>query len=649
MEFDGHLADSAPTRAHALAVSGASDAMPLGRSLPLIAPTMRGLAVCALIANLSSSPAASASELDIVVARHVAWRGGVTFQTLRSTERTGEIKSAGLTGSISQLERRDGYRRIDYDLKVIEGSESVTPSDAWTTSGSGQIEDLGESLTRDARRALASDYGLLLGSDSMAQRSLLGMEERDRRSWQVVRAAFADGGYYDYFLDPASGALAWVRYTRDADVVWVRYGDWRLANGVLMPFTEEQVFPNADENTSITWRETSVDFVTDLPSARFARPAGRRVSRILGGAESTGWTKFDFYHERRVFLPVTVNGVSTTAILDSGAEYSALDAAFAQRAGIAGGGTFAAQGSGGDAQISVAKGIEIRVGALELRNLTVAVLDLSGLSRQIGAPLPVILGKELFNEMIVEIDYPRRRIAFHDPANWSYRGLGTRVPLEKDRGLRKVRVSVEGLAPIKVGFDLGQGSALSLYREYAEKEKLLEGRKPLSKLRGGGVGGATSDVVGTLKSVAFGGTQFTDVPATFVLDPAGSTETKSEQGNLGAEVFKRFRLVIDYTRDALYLEPDQRALREPFSKDRSGLDVEMEGASLVVAFVAPGSPAEKAGWKVGEEIVAIDGKAVGIDYWTSDRWRWCNGRPGKRVALTMRGGGTRVLTLADYY
>jgi len=608
---------------------------------------MRRLALCTLIVICATPLSAGTGEIDAAIARHVDWRGGATFQSLRSIQRTGELRTAGLTGSISQLERRDGYRRIDYDLGAVEGSETVTPSDAWTTSGSGQIEDLGESLARDAKRALAHDCGLLLLSDALAPRSRLGVEGRDGRSWQVVRAAFADGGYYDYFLDPESGAMTWARYTRDADVVWIRYRDWRVVGGVRVPFSEDQVFPNPDENTSIVWRDTSIDM--DLPASRFARPEGRRVARIAGGADSTGWTKFTFYQDRRIFLPVTVNGVSTTAILDSGAEFSGLDTAFARNAGIASAGTFAAQGSGGDALVSVARGVEIRVGALELRDLTVAVLDLSDMSKQVGAPLTVILGKELFNEMTVEIDYPGRRIAFHDPARWSYPGSGSRVPLTKDRGLRKVPVSVEGLAPITVGFDIGQGGALTLYRAYVEKERLLEGRAPVSRQRGLGIGGATDDAVGTLSTLAFGGSTFKNVPATFVLDPAGSTETTREQGNLGTEVFKRFRMVVDYSRDALYLEPAPRAARAPFSKDRSGLDVEWEGPALVVAFVAPGSPAEKAGWSVGERIVAIDGEAVGADYSTRDRWRWPYGESGRTVALTVSGGETRQLTLKDYY
>jgi hypothetical protein len=601
---------------------------------------MKPLALCALTVICATPLSAGTENLDSVIARHLAWRGGATFETVRSIERAGELRTAGLVGSISLLERRDGYRRVDYDLGAIQGSETLTPSDAWTTSGSGQIEELGESLTRDAKRALGHELGLLLRSDATAPRSLLGVEERDGQSWQVVRAAFTDGGYYDYFLDPISGALTWARRTRNADVVWIHYRDWRAVGGVLLPFAEDELFPNPDENTSIVWLQTSID--TDLGAQRFARPEGQRVARVAGGAGSTGWMNFNFYRDRRIFLPATVNGVPTTAILDSGAEYSALDAAFARRAGVVAAGVFKAEGSGGDAQISVARDVNFRVSKLELRGLTVAVLDLSGLAKQIGMPLPVILGKELFNEMIVEIDYPRRRIAFHDPARWSYGGTGYRVPLTKDRGLRRVSVSVEGRTPIQVGFDLGQGGALALYRSYVEQEKLLEGRAPLSKQRGFGIGGATEEIVGTLKTVGFGGATFANVPATFILDPVGSTATTSGQGNLGTEVFKRFRMIIDYPRDTLYLESDRRAARASFNKDRSGLEVELEGAVLHVVFVAPGSPAEKAGWKVGERIMTVDGDAT-----ASDRWRY--GRAGKHLTFTLSTGQTRRLTLAEYY
>ena len=608
---------------------------------------MRRIAVSVLSMSVAVPGLVSATDLEVVIARHLEWRGGAAFQGLRSIERTGELRTAGLTGSISVLERRDGYRRIDYDLGAVKGSETVTPSDAWTTSGSGQIEDLGESLGRDAKRALAHECGSLLLSDTLAAPSLLGLEERDGRSWQVVRVAFADSGYYDYFLDPTSGAMTWARYTRDTDVVWIRYRDWRRVGAILMPFSEDQLFPNPDENTSVAWRDTAID--TELPASRFARPEGRRVARIAGGADSTGWTVYTFYQDQRILLPVTVNGVPTTAILDSGAEYTGLDAAFARKAGIAGAGTLAAQGSGGDALVSVARGVEIRVGALELRDLTVAVLDLGGVSKQIGTPLTVILGKELFNDMVVEIDYPARRIAFHDPARWSYRGSGSHVPLTKDRGLRKVPVSVEGRAPITVGFDIGQGGALKLYRAYVEKEKLLEGRAPVSRQRGLGVGGATTDAVGSVSTLAFGGWTLTNVPATFVLDPAGSTDTTREQGNLGTEVFKRFRMIVDYSHDALHLEAAPLALRTPFSKDRSGLDVEQQGAALAVVFVAPGGPAEKAGWRVGERIIAIDGDAVGAGYATSDQWRWSQGEAGRIVALTLSSGETRRLKLENYY
>ncbi len=65
-------------------------------------------------------------------------------------------------------------------------------------------------------------------------------------------------------------------------------------------------------------------------------------------------------------------------------------------------------------------------------------------------------------------------------------------------------------------------------------------------------------------------------------------------------------------------------------------------------FVAPGSPAAEAGWRVGERITAIDHKAIAQDYLTS-RVEWSCGNAGSAVILTDGEGVDRSVVLADYY
>jgi len=52
------------------------------------------------------------------------------------------------------------------------------------------------------------------------------------------------------------------------------------------------------------------------------------------------------------------------------------------------------------------------------------------------------------------------------------------------------------------------------------------------------------------------------------------------------------------------------AAKKPIAKDRIGLVLDKKSTdTFTVAFVAPNSPAEAAGFKKGEKIAAIDGKA----------------------------------------
>jgi hypothetical protein len=197
-------------------------------------------------------------------------------------------------------------------------------------------------------------------------------------------------------------------------------------------------------------------------------------------------------------------------------------------------------------------------------------------------------------------------------------------------------------------FDVGNAGALSLYPRYWQEARLLENRRS-SKTLSGAVGGLRERDVATLKHIRFAGVTLNDVPTVF--DDAGNSVSTSDRllGNLGLAVLSRFRMVTDYANDTLLLVPDARALRQPFSKDRSGLVALPADGRLTVKLVAPGSPAAAAGWRVGEDIIAIDGQKIGPDYAGTPLAGWRYRPAGQTVVLTLRDGSERRLILKDYY
>ena len=78
--------------------------------------------------STSSTSAAPGSPAARAIERHVAWLGGwAALDSLRDLSLTGVIHVAGLEGSISVEERRDGRRRSVYDLKAVRGADTITP------------------------------------------------------------------------------------------------------------------------------------------------------------------------------------------------------------------------------------------------------------------------------------------------------------------------------------------------------------------------------------------------------------------------------------------------------------------------------------------------------------------------------------------
>jgi C-terminal processing protease CtpA/Prc len=116
---------------------------------------------------------------------------------------------------------------------------------------------------------------------------------------------------------------------------------------------------------------------------------------------------------------------------------------------------------------------------------------------------------------------------------------------------------------------------------------------------------------------------------------------------MGTQILSRFRLLVDYPHDRLYLAPYADAAR-PFPRGRLGLSMLPEAGALVVKLVAAGSPAATAGFHVGDRIVGVDDKPAAS--WTMPTLdKRFEAPAGMTVRLELEGGETRTVTLADYY
>ena len=605
----------------------------------LIAPAGAALAALALAAP------AQADELSDLIGRYIAWRGGAAFEHLQSIHQSGALETGGLHGSAEGWMDRDGRQRTDVDLGVLKQIQVVTPEHAWDTTPSGQVETTPSAYALAARREAALLLGDALRGRAGAKATLLGQEARDGRTWSVVRVSFGDADTYDAFIDPASGALGGFRIVEDRKHRFEGFDDWRIVDGVRVPFLQT-VKTDVEGGDSVV-RLRAVELNRSFDASLFARPGAVRKAIFSGGATSTGWIDFEFYAGNRIYFPARINGHETLVLLDSGADSSAIDKAYAASIGLTSKGGFAGMGSGGSEVIGFIGGVDVQLGNLTLHDLTVASIDLAPVGKRIGHPLPFVLGNELFSELAVDIDFANHRIAFRDPATLARPAGAVEVPLIQVVSNRSVPVSIEGLAPVQFDLDLGNGSPLLVYPAFYQQNRLLDGRRA-SQTLGGAVGGVHAETVATLRRVEFAGVAFTDMPTIFTPDTVSGVNSNRTLGNIGLPVLSRFHLIIDYTHDRLFAAPYAGAAQAEFVKDRLGLTLQQNARGFVAEFVAPGSPAEASGLKPGDRVALIDRKPTAA--WSEDTLRTLRNSPaGTMVELTLEDGTVKRVRMNDYF
>src|SRR5262249_32950819 len=96
--------------------------------------------------------------------------------------------------------------------------------------------------------------------------------------------------------------------------------------------------------------------------------------------------------------------------------------------------------------------------------------------------------------------------------------------------------------------------------------------------------------------------------AALSLETQGALAATDNDGPIGNEILRRFKVTLDYSQQRMWLEANGH-LAEPFPSDMSGIEFDSSGENcriFKVTDIAENSPASEAGIQPGDEIVAID-------------------------------------------
>ncbi len=168
-----------------------------------------------------------------------------------------------------------------------------------------------------------------------------------------------------------------------------------------------------------------------------------------------------------------------------------------------------------------------------------------------------ILGKEFFDQFVVEIDYAHRLLNVYDPSSYKYAGSGKDIPLEvgEQHIFAQAQIRAAERAPLTGRFllDTGSAQAVSLMKPFMDEHHLLPSTEGMTSLPVCGLGGYANKKswIGTLEELQLGEFKVAAPVTEFRL----SEPNTDADGFIGGAVFRRFKVIFDYSRRRMILEP----------------------------------------------------------------------------------------------
>jgi len=260
----------------------------------------------------------------------------------------------------------------------------------------------------------------------------------------------------------------------------------------------------------------------------------------------------------RILVSTRVNGSRpATVMLDTGYSVNMLSRELVESLDLKRSGRITIVGIAGEESADQFEGVTFGLGDALYKPRRVAALPAS--YQRHWRKRDGVLGAGFFRRFIVEIDPKAKTIVLREPASFHYSGDGDVVPFK----FKEATPIVEGAiilpdhAPIQGSFEIDTGcdGGLCLGSDFVEANHLVASSGQTENSSRQGVGGDTRMKIGRVAKFRLGN-QIVEKPLTnFFLE--GSPVDDGLAGHIGMQVFRRFKVIFDYSRERMILEPTE--------------------------------------------------------------------------------------------
>lgn len=287
-----------------------------------------------------------------------------------------------------------------------------------------------------------------------------------------------------------------------------------------------------------------------------------------------------------IFIPLNINGVELTFLLDSGVNETILFSLDEKEIKFNDTEKVKFSGLGESKNIEGLQSnnnvVNIGKGYQDLKHTIYIILDESiNFSSHVGIPVNGIIGYHFFKNKPVEIDYITKKITVYSDE---------KIFSKRKKKFKEFPISVEGNKPYlmtdvemmrekvasKMLLDLGNSDAIWLFPKVIEN--FVYNRPNIDDYLGQGFNGDIFGKRSRIHGFYIGDFAF-EKPLTAMPDEFSIQSLKivpDRKGSVGSDILRRFTLIFDYQEKKIYLRKNKH-FNDPFLFNKSGLDIQHDG------------------------------------------------------------------------
>ncbi len=298
----------------------------------------------------------------------------------------------------------------------------------------------------------------------------------------------------------------------------------------------------------------------------------------------------------------------------------------------------------------VTKGVEIKLPGITGYQQSILALeeDYLHLKNQLGHQVHGILGYEIFSRFIVEINYHEKRLVLYDPARFKpkRRWEVLDMDLVVTKPYVNIEFSIDSGKVYKGNFLIDTGASHSIVIHPESEDHVRIPDKNIRSVLGRGLTGEVRGHLARIQHVKMGKYTFEEVIASFPDkdEYPDSISQFNKNGTIGGEILSRFRVVLDYVNEKIYLKK-AGLVDDNFEYNMSGIELEAIGndlESLRVTSIRKNSPAEQAGIKKNDIVLSIN-NVMGENLTLTTAYKFFNSKDGKRLRLEISRDGDKLI------